>query len=98
MKKPVIKLPDSKGGWASLLLGFGLMVVGVAHFLQGDYEQSTLDFGGAFGTLGLPAIFGKGYHIEVRKDVTDDTSRPQPMPPARRPANMAEVRRADEHE
>lgn len=112
MTKPVIKLPDTKGGWASLVLGFGLAIVGIAHCLMGDYEQGWLDFAGAFGTLGLPALVGKGYHVEVRKDAPVDTSPPagfagmprlsesnqypDPLAPPLKPGHSAEVRRGDE--
>jgi hypothetical protein len=75
--KPALKLPDSKGGWASLILGFGLCFVGIAHALMGDYEQAWLDWAGAFGTLGLPALVGKGYHVEIRKDAPVNTSPPE---------------------
>lgn len=114
MTKPVIKLPDSKGGWASLILGFGLTFVGIAHALQGDFEQAWLDWAGAFGTLGLPSLFKqKGYHIEVKPDKPVDTSVPAgftgmprlsdsneyPDPLARpKPKFGSEVRRADEIE
>ena len=113
MTKPAVKLPDSKGGWASLILGFGLTFVGLAHCLMGDYEQAWLDWAGAFGTLGLPALIGKGYHVEIRKDAPIDT-KPAAVyrdmgrlsesnedidcDPIPRPKPAAEVRRADEHE
>lgn len=76
MTKPVVKLPDSKGGWASLLLGIGLLFTAAAHGVAGDYQQASLDLAGAFGTLGLPAIFGRGYHVEIRRDRMVDTSPP----------------------
>ena len=77
MAKSVIKLPDSKGGWASLILGIGLTFVGVADWMMGNYEQAWTDWAGALGTLGLPALFGKGYHLEIKQDVPVDTSPPK---------------------
>lgn len=77
MTKPVIKLPDSKGGWASLGLGVCLMGVGIFHLILGENDQAWLDFTGAFGTLGLPSIFGAGYHVEIKKDVPIDTTAPE---------------------
>ena len=62
------------------------------------------------GTLGLPAILGKGYHLEIKQDVPVDTSPPKgfegvgriggpdddtdDLPKRVKP--VAEVRRSDE--
>jgi hypothetical protein len=77
MDKPVFKLPDTKGGWGSLIVGIGLLIVGIGHLWQGDNEQGWLDLTGAFGTLGLPSLLGKGYHVEIKKDVSVDTTAPE---------------------
>jgi len=77
MTKPVVKLPDSKGGWASLVIGLGMLMMGIGHMLQGDYEDATGYFTGAFGTMGLPSLFGKGYHVEIRRDHVADLSPPK---------------------
>ena len=63
------KFPSSPAEWASLALGVGLVLVGIAHWLQGNITQASLDFSGAFGTLGLPSLAGSGWHVEVRKDL-----------------------------
>ncbi len=60
--------PGRLAWFFSLVLGIGLAMVGTAHFYQGNYEQASLDFAGAFGTVGLPALKKRGYHIEIRRD------------------------------
>ena len=64
------KLPATKAGWASLILGVGLLAVGCAHWLQGNTSQACLDFSGAFGTLGLP-------------NLAVTAARPAPIPPTK---------------
>lgn len=72
--------PSRTAWWASCLLGLGLLLIGSAHFLQGDYQRATEEFAGAFGTLGLPALAGRGYHLEIRRGTVAPPGRYSGMP------------------
>ena len=53
---------------AALLISIGLTFMGLAKLVLGDTAGAATDFIGAFGTAGLPGIWGKGLVITTAED------------------------------
>jgi hypothetical protein len=55
---------------AALLLAISLTFHGLACVVTGDMKGAFADFAGAFGTAGLPAVWGHGLTITTNDDET----------------------------